>query len=152
MYVNVCIYKHLDNMCVILMGFFLHMNIVCVTALGPISLIRFYAPFTVWIAFCLLLNVEWIAIQNYVGLCIYSCSCLMFHTAIKWFWFDLIWMKARRDEDINVIRMSTVEGQYFVDSIIPKYSKDVPSFCYEEKRPISSVRKINGGEKFKAYA
>ena len=72
--------------------FFLHMNIVCVTALGPISLIRFYAPFAVWFAYCLLLNVEWIAIQNFVGLCIYSCSCLMFHTAIKlfWFWFDLI--------------------------------------------------------------
>ena len=67
--------------------FFLHMNIVCVTAFGPISLIRFYAPFAVWIAYCLLLNVEWIAIQNYVWLCIYSRSCLMFHTAIKWFWF-----------------------------------------------------------------
>ena len=78
--------RHLDV-------FFLHMNIVCVTALGPISLIKFYAPFAVWIAYCLLLNVEWITIQNYVGLCIYSCSCLMFHTAIKWFWFfDLIWI------------------------------------------------------------
>ena len=85
--------RHLDV-------FFLHMNIVCVTALGPISLIRFYAPFAVWIAYCLLLNVEWIAIQNYVGLCIYSCSCLMFHTAIKWFdlIFDLI---ANRDHFVH---------------------------------------------------
>ena len=40
------------------------------------------------IVFCWMLNVEWIAIQNYVGLCSYSCSCFMFHTAIKWFWFE----------------------------------------------------------------
>ena len=60
---------------------------------GPISLIRFCAPFAIWIAYCVLLNAEWIAIQYYAGLWIYSCSWLMFHAAIKWFWI-WIWINA----------------------------------------------------------
>ena len=30
----------------------MHMNIVCVIVLGPISLTRFHAPFAIWIAYC----------------------------------------------------------------------------------------------------
>ena len=55
-------------------------------------------------------------------------------------------MKAWRDEDTNVIRMSTVEGQYFVDSNIPKYSKDVPS-SMKENDQFPQLRKSMDGWK-----
>ena len=71
----------------------MHMNIVCVIVLGPISLIRFHAPFAIWIAYCFV-DECWMNRNSVLcSICNAFCNCKLFDVSysnkVIWFWTPL---------------------------------------------------------------
>ena len=68
----------------------MHMNIVCVIVLGPISLIRFHAPFAIWIAYCFV-DECWMNRNSVLcSICNAFCNCKLFDVSysnkVIWTW------------------------------------------------------------------
>ena len=68
----------------------MHMNIVCVIVLGPISLIRFHAPFAIWIAYCFV-DECWMNRNSVLcSMCNAFCNCKLFDVSysnkVIWTW------------------------------------------------------------------
>ena len=68
----------------------MHMNIVCVIVLGTISLIRFHAPFAIWIAYCFVDECWMNRYSVLCSICNAFCNCTLFDVSYSnkmiWTW------------------------------------------------------------------
>ena len=72
----------------------MHMNTVCVIVLGPIGLIRFHAPFAIWIAYCFVDKCWMNRYSVFCSICNVFCNCKLFDVLysnkVIWTWFQLV--------------------------------------------------------------